>query len=197
MENVIIIGSGCAGLTAAVYAARADLSPLLIEGAVFGGQLALTTEVENYPGFPEGIQGPELMERMKLQAQRFETRFVTGDVESVDLSNRPFKVTVGSKVYETKTLIVGTGASAMFLGLESEKALLGHGVSACATCALFINEYLKVMTTSHITILFAVATAVTVVKRTIAPSFSLFNNTASENNVPNIIKPTHPIVALK
>ncbi len=137
IENVVILGSGCAGLTAAVYAARANLKPLLIEGMMPGGQLAMTTEVENYPGFPQGIQGPELMEQMKKQAARFDTRFVAGDAEKVDLSKRPFSLSVDGKQISTRTLIVATGASAKFIGLESEKKLLGHGVSACATCDAF------------------------------------------------------------
>ena len=134
VENVVILGSGCAGLTAAVYTARANLNPLLIEGASPGGQLATTTEVENYPGFPEGIMSPELMERMKKQAERFGTRFITGDASKVDVRQKPFLIETESGPVRTKTLIVATGASAMYLGLPSEKALLGYGVSACATC---------------------------------------------------------------
>ncbi|MBI3318595.1 MAG: thioredoxin-disulfide reductase [Candidatus Omnitrophica bacterium] len=133
-ENVIILGSGCAGLTAAIYAARADLKPLLIEGISPGGQLAITTDVENFPGFPEGIQGPELMEKMKAQAKRFGTRFVSGDATRVEVTRRPLTVEAEGETFKTKSLIVATGASAKFLGLESEKALIGHGVSACATC---------------------------------------------------------------
>ncbi|MBI1953474.1 MAG: thioredoxin-disulfide reductase [Candidatus Omnitrophica bacterium] len=137
IENVIILGSGCAGLTAAVYAARANLNPLLVEGSSPGGQLALTTEVENYPGFPEGIQGPELMERMKKQAARFGTRFVAGDVTRIDVKARPFTVEVEDKSYQARSLIVATGANAKYIGLPSERALVGHGVSACATCDAF------------------------------------------------------------
>ena len=134
VENVLILGSGCAGLTAAIYAARASLNPLLIEGSSPGGQLATTTDVENYPGFPEGIQGPELMEKMKQQAARFGARFINGDATKVEVRQRPFLVEVDGRQIRCKTLIVATGASAMYLGLASEKALLGRGVSACATC---------------------------------------------------------------
>ena len=134
MENVIILGSGCAGLTAAIYASRAELKPLLIEGIQPGGQLATTTDVENYPGFPQGIQGPELMELMKKQAERFGTRFVAGDATRVEVTKRPFVVEVEGQRFETKTLIVATGASAKYLGLPSETAFMGRGVSGCATC---------------------------------------------------------------
>jgi thioredoxin reductase (NADPH) len=134
IENVIILGSGCAGLTAAIYAGRANLKPLLVEGSSPGGQLALTTEVENYPGFPEGIQGPELMEQMKKQAARFGTRFLAGGVTRLDVKARPFTVEVEDKAYRARTLIVATGALAKYIGLASERALVGHGVSACATC---------------------------------------------------------------
>ena len=134
MLNVLIIGSGCAGNTAAIYAARANLEPLVVEGPEAGGQLTLTTEVENFPGFPEGIMGPELVENMKKQAQRFGAIFKPGHVERVDLSERPFKVWIGADVVETKTLIVAAGASARWLGLDSEQQLIGHGVSSCATC---------------------------------------------------------------
>ncbi len=134
VENVIIIGSGPAGLTAAIYAARANLEPLLIEGEEAGGQLMTTTDVENYPGFPKGIQGPELMTITRQQAERFGTRFVTRNITRVDLSSRPFQLWVGDKTYKAQTLIVATGASAKYLGLESERKFLGRGVSACATC---------------------------------------------------------------
>ena len=135
MYNLIIIGSGPAGLTAAIYAARANLTPLLIEGWQAGGQLTSTTEVENYPGFAKGIMGPELMKEMRSQAERFGTVFKTGDVTSVDLQTRPFKVMVdGEETIETKTLIVATGASPITLGLSNERRLWGYGVSSCATC---------------------------------------------------------------
>jgi thioredoxin reductase (NADPH) len=135
MYNLVIIGSGPAGLTAAIYAARANLTPLLIEGWQAGGQLTSTTEVENYPGFAKGIMGPELMKEMRSQAERFGTVFKTGDVTTVDLQTRPFKVMVdGEETLETKTLIVATGASPITLGLSNERRLWGYGVSSCATC---------------------------------------------------------------
>ena len=134
MRNVIIMGSGCAGLTAAVYAARANLNPLVIRGVEAGGQLTLTTAVENYPGFPEGVQGPELVELMKKQAETFGTDFLEGNITRVDLSRRPFVVEVEKERIETRTFIIASGASARMLGLESERVLLGKGVSTCATC---------------------------------------------------------------
>lgn len=135
MHNVAIIGSGPAGLTAAIYAARANLSPLLIEGWQSGGQLTTTTEVENYPGFAKGIMGPELMKDMRAQADRFGTEFLTGDVTAVDVRKRPFTITVdGEQTIQTKTVIIATGASAIPIGLKNETRLTGHGVSTCATC---------------------------------------------------------------
>ncbi|HZP02555.1 MAG TPA: thioredoxin-disulfide reductase [Terriglobia bacterium] len=134
MRNVVIIGSGCAGLTAAIYAARANLSPLVIRGHEAGGQLTLTTLVENFPGFPKGVQGPELVDLMQKQAKQFGAEFMEGDVTKADLSHRPFTVEVGQERIETRTLIIASGASARLLGLESERKLLGHGVSTCATC---------------------------------------------------------------
>ena len=134
MHNVIVIGSGCAGNTAAIYSARASLEPLVVEGLEAGGQLTLTTDVENFPGFPEGIMGPELVDRMKQQAQRFGATYKQGEVTRADLSQRPFKLWIGDDLYETKSLIVASGASARWLGLESEQELIGHGVSSCATC---------------------------------------------------------------
>jgi thioredoxin reductase (NADPH) len=134
MHNVVIIGSGCAGLTAAIYAARANLTPLVVDGHEPGGQLSLTTHVENYPGFPDGILGPELIENMRKQAQKFGTEFKAGSISEVDLSQRPFKIVAGKETYLAKTLIVAAGASARLLGLPNERELIGHGVSTCATC---------------------------------------------------------------
>jgi thioredoxin reductase (NADPH) len=133
-RKVIIIGSGPAGLTAAIYAARANLEPLMFEGYGAGGQLMLTTDVENYPGFPMGIQGPEMMQAFRDQAERFGTEIITADVTKVDFSSRPFGVWVGDEEYRAESIIVSTGASARWLGLDSEERLRGHGVSSCATC---------------------------------------------------------------
>jgi len=134
MRDVVIIGSGCAGLTAAIYAARANLKPLVIRGLEAGGQLTLTTLVENFPGFPKGVQGPELIGLMESQAAVFGAEFIEGHVTRVDLSRRPFVIEAESHTHETRTLIIASGASAKMLGLESERKLLGHGVSSCATC---------------------------------------------------------------
>ncbi len=134
VENLIVIGSGPAGLTAAIYSARARLEPLMIEGEEAGGQLMITTEVENYPGFDHGITGPELISVMRKQAERFGVRFVTQNVTKVDFSQKPFKVTVRDKVYLSKSVIITTGASAKLLNIPSEKAYMRRGVSACATC---------------------------------------------------------------
>jgi thioredoxin reductase (NADPH) len=128
------MGSGCAGLTAAIYAARGNLKPLVIRGLEAGGQLTLTTLVENFPGFPKGVQGPELIERMQDQAAEFGAEFMEGHVSRADLSRRPFMIEAGNEKIETRTLIIASGASAKMLGLESERKLLGHGVSTCATC---------------------------------------------------------------
>ena len=147
IENVIIVGSGPAGLTAALYTARANLSPLMIEGYETGGQLMTTTEVENYPGFEHGVQGPELMQIMRKQVERFGTRFITRNVTKVDFSKRPFKIWVENELYEANSVIISTGATAKYLGLENEKRLLGRGVSACATCdgAFFKNQPVAVI----------------------------------------------------
>ena len=134
MNNVVIIGSGCAGLTAAIYTARANLTPIVLDGHEPGGQLSLTTHVENYPGFPDGIMGPELIENMRKQAQRFGAEFKAGAVTEVDLTNRPFKITAGKETYESRSVIVAAGASARLLGLPGEKELIGRGLSTCATC---------------------------------------------------------------
>src|SRR5690349_3219108 len=134
MRNMVIVGSGPAGLTAAVYAARANLQPLLIEGKEPGGQLTLTTLVENYPGFSDGIMGPQLMDEMRKQAQRFGAEIVNGYVHEVKLKQRPFRVSYGDQEIETKTVVISTGSSAKLIGIETEIQLMGHGVSTCATC---------------------------------------------------------------
>ena len=134
LRDVVIIGSGCAGHTAALYTARANFKPLILEGHEPGGQLSLTTLVENFPGFPEGIQGPELIDNMRKQAQRFGAEYRHGHVTSADLSQRPFKLHISHEVVHTRTLIIASGASARWLGLPHEQQLIGHGVSSCATC---------------------------------------------------------------
>jgi thioredoxin reductase (NADPH) len=143
-KKVTILGSGAAGLTAAIYAARANLEPLVIQGLQTGGQLTITTDVENFPGFPNGIQGPELMEQMIAQAERFGTQYIYDNAESIDLSQRPFTIKTSSEEILTDVLIICTGASAKLLGLEAENKLMGHGVSACATCDGFFFKEKKV-----------------------------------------------------
>ena len=171
MRDVVIIGSGCAGLTAAIYAARGNLKPLVIRGLEAGGQLTLTTLVENFPGFPKGVQGPELIELMQNQAAVFGAEFKEGNVTRADLSKRPFTLNFDSETVEARTLIIASGASAKLLGLDSERKLLGHGVSTCATCdgyffrgkdvavvgggdtaaedALFLTRYVNEVTVVH------------------------------------------------
>ena len=134
IRDTVIIGSGCAGLTAAIYTARANLHPLLLEGHEPGGQLSITTLVENFPGWPEGIQGPELIENMRKQASRFGAEFRLGHLATADLTKHPFTLNLGNETLHTRTLIIASGASARWLGLPSEQALIGHGVSSCATC---------------------------------------------------------------
>jgi thioredoxin reductase (NADPH) len=145
MQNVVIIGSGCAGNTAAIYTARANLKPLVVSGHEAGGQLSLTTLVENFPGFPEGIMGPELVENMKKQAQNFGAEYLHGAVIDTDLSTRPFRINVEGEWIETLTLIIASGASARWLGLESEYKLIGRGVSSCATCDGFFYREKRIM----------------------------------------------------
>ncbi|HEY2860667.1 MAG TPA: thioredoxin-disulfide reductase [Terracidiphilus sp.] len=143
-RDTVILGSGCAGLTAAIYAARANLKPLVLEGHEPGGQLSITTLVENFPGWPEGIQGPELIENMKKQAQRFGAEFQVGHVSSADLHAHPIKLMTSIGEVHTRSLIIASGASARWLGLPSEQALIGHGVSSCATCDGFFFRGLDI-----------------------------------------------------
>src|SRR5579862_2880475 len=145
MRNVLIIGSGCAGNTAAVYAARANLKPLVVAGKHAGGQLSMTTMVENFPGFPDGINGPALVENIKKQAENFGAEYAHGDVVDTDLSGHPFRINVEGEWIETRTVIIASGASARWLGLESEQKLIGHGVSSCATCDGFFYRGKKIM----------------------------------------------------
>src|SRR5215472_8765535 len=145
MRNVVIIGSGCAGNTAAIYTARANLKPLVVSGHEAGGQLSLTTLVENFPGFPEGINGPDLVENIKKQGQNFGAEYVHGSVIEAEFSARPFRLNVEGEWVETRTVIIASGASARWLGLESEQKLVGRGVSSCATCDGFFYRDRKIM----------------------------------------------------
>jgi len=145
MHNVVIIGSGCAGNTAAIYTARAGLKPVVIKGLEVGGQLSLTTDVENFPGFVHGIMGPELVENMKQQAERFGAVYLDGDITEADLSQRPFRLNHEGSWIEARTLIVASGAKARWIGLASEHKLIGHGVSSCATCDGFFYRGKKIM----------------------------------------------------
>jgi len=145
VENVVIEGSGAAGLTAAIYAARANLEPLVLEGRQPGGQLTITSDVENYPGFPEGIQGPDLMDLMRKQATRFGARCLSEEVVEVDLGGRPFSIRSDKETYRCKSLIIASGATARFMGLTSEERFMGRGVSACATCDGFFFKNQEVM----------------------------------------------------
>lgn len=145
VEKLIIVGSGPAGLTAAIYAARGELKPLIIAGRTAGGQLMLTTDVDDFPGFPEGIQGPDLMANMRQQAERFNVRFIAEDVLEIDLKSKPFTIKTETQTVKTQTIIVATGAAAKWLGLESEQRLIGHGVSACAVCDGFFFKDKEVM----------------------------------------------------
>src|SRR5580704_15987961 len=145
MHNVMILGSGCAGNTAAIYTARAGLKPLVVIGHEPGGQLSITTEVENFPGFPEGIFGPDLVENIKKQAERFGAEYMWGSVQEADLSSRPIRINIDGEWQETRTLIIATGASARWLGLPNEQKLIGHGVSSCATCDGAFHKGAKIM----------------------------------------------------
>lgn len=172
VRDVIVIGSGPSGFTAGIYLSRANLNPLMIAGSKWGGQLQLTTDVENYPGFPKGIQGPELMKLFREQAERFGTEIIDSDVTAVDFSSKPFKVIVGETTYEAKSIVIATGADTRWLGLPNEKRLIGKGVSSCAPCDAFFFKDKKVIVIGggdsameEATVLSKFATNVTIVHR--------------------------------
>src|SRR5215831_16254676 len=194
MRNMVIIGSGPAGLTAAIYAARANLQPLLIEGKEPGGQLTLTTLVENYPGFAEGIMGPQLMDEMRKQAQRFGAEIVTSYVHQVKLRAHPFRVYYGDQEIETKTVVISTGSSAKLIGIDTEIQLMGHGVSTCATCDGFFYRGREIAVVGgdsameEATFLTKFATKVSVIhRREVLRASKIMQDRARENSKINFI----------